>query len=117
MIDADSIAEMHARMAECAIISGEPAKAHAAIERCFVSLAEAANERLTYADAVVSLDGGRTATLLHRAGIHTIGDLCGLTFDEVREIQLIGKGIAKRLQDALAGHGLHLRPSTEGVAA
>lgn len=117
MTDTDSILEQHARMSECAIISGEPAKAHAAIERAFATLDEVANDRLSDSDEIRVITSQRVTTVLANAGIETIGDLRSLSFDELAGIQHSGPGTAKQLQNTLASHGMHLRPIAEGVAA
>lgn len=117
MTDTDSILEQHARMSECAIISGEPAKAHAAVERCFATLDEVANARLSDDDEIRVIASQRVTTIFANAGIETIGDLRELSFDEVAAIPQSGPSTAKQLQDTLASHGMHLRPTAEGVAA
>jgi DNA-directed RNA polymerase alpha subunit len=113
----DLVIEQHARMAECAIITGEPAKAHAAIDRAFGAMAEAESYQLADDDGIDMIASQRVTTILENAGVRTIGDLCRLTLDEVAGIRQSGPTIARKLQETLASQGLHLRTSAKGVAA
>lgn len=106
------IAAQHARMVECAIVSGEPAKAHAAIDRAFSVIGEI--DQLTLdsrLDTVISL---RIASILEAAGVETIGQLISHSRDELAKINQIRYRSVDLVEIAIARHGFRLRRDHAG---
>jgi DNA-directed RNA polymerase alpha subunit len=108
-----AIAEQHGRMVECAVISGEPAKAHAAVDRAFQMRTEAIGGRLEMVDDIREVASERIATILRAGGVHTIGDLCSHTRSTLVQIHQIRYRSADILDRELSKHGLGLRRDEE----
>ena len=106
--DPPSIAERHGRMVECAILSDEPAKAHAAVDRAFEMLAELRRDRLTYDDDLELVLSPRMAAILQGGGVYTIGDLCSHSRDSLVQIHQIRYRSVDIIEQSLAKKGLAL---------
>ena len=106
--DAPHIAERHGRMVACAMLSGEKAKAIAAVERGFQMLAELKTDRLTYDDDICLVVRDRMATILNGGGIFTIGDLCSHSRDSLVQIHQIRYRSVDIIERELQRRGLSL---------
>jgi hypothetical protein len=101
------IAQQHSRMVECAIVSGEPAKAHAAVDAAFVAVR--AVNAISLDSPLESILIGRISTILRGGGIHTVKDLLHHTRDSLKQIQQIRYKSIDLIEEKLANHGLSLR--------
>ena len=103
------IAEQHARMVEVALISGDPAKAHAAVDRAFQSAREQAEIYITNDSYIDELRiTSRMVTILNGHGIQTVGQLIQYTAEGLQKMaQLRGYSVGL-IQYELGKHGFQL---------
>ena len=107
----DELAEQHGRMVECAIKSGEEAKAHAAVARAFALLRQK-NQVMT-SDPLVRILPSRISSILGANGIETIGDLIQHSRESLAAFNQIRYRSVDLIEQELQKHGLRLRPVEE----
>lgn len=106
------VAGQHLRMVECAIISDEPAKAHAAVDRAF-----SACKRTDQVDECTRLEvilSARIASILLAGGIGTVGDVCQHTRDTLVAVHQIRYRSIDLIEQALWRYGYRLRRGDPG---
>ena len=105
----DDAVEQHVRMVECCLLSDEPAKAHAAVDRAFSAMREARGRSITVHDAVGDLVHPRIAGMLDSQGIYTVGDLIEKTREELKRFPQMKYRSIDLIEDALKAAGFELR--------
>lgn len=115
--DPPAIAAQHAAMVECAILSNEIDKAHAAVDRAFAMMAAHATDRLSWDDDLSLILGNRIVTILNGDGIKTIGDLCVHSRNSLAQIHQIRFRSIDLIERALQRHGFALQKSTKAEAS
>lgn len=104
----DEIADQHACMVATAIRTGEPAKAHAAVDRAFEAIAEGQRDRVTLDCHISRIAGVRMTTVLTSANYHTVGDLVTSTPQQLNRAAGIRWKSVDILQRSLARHGFKM---------
>lgn len=102
------IATDYARMAQVAMaLRGNREMAIAAVERAFV-VAAGANGRINQDSHVAEILHVRTVNSLEKAGVQTIGELCGWTPQELAELPNVSFTTIEKIKKALQKNGFRL---------
>ena len=107
------IADQHAAMARCAMLSGEKEKAISAIRVAFDRAALEASDLPSDA-CLETITDPRTAGILAVNGIFTVADLIEYSTDELLAMPQIGTTAVAQLQSELGYHGLKLVSPVNG---
>jgi len=102
------IAEQHGRMVEVAIMDGQKAKAHAAVDRAFEAIAQADIDRITPSSNLSAILKTRITTVLASRGISTVGQLCRRTREDLLQLDMIHHKSIDLIERQLAVYGLEL---------
>lgn len=98
-------------MVEMAIRRGNPAEAHAAIDRAFTARDSG---RIDLGGSLHQLGlPSRTVTLIEKHGVRTVLELSGYTAEELRTLPQIGDKTIEEIEAGLEAVGLHLRGAVQ----
>lgn len=103
------IACQHARMAACAMRTGEEDKAVRAVRRAFETARELSRERIGRHSHVRAITGTRVANVLESYNVYLVGDLVQLTAEELLRMNGINSKSLALIVEALSKSGLRLR--------
>lgn len=63
---------------------------------------------------IVELDlSVRSYNCCKRAGINTLGDLCGKTYTEMQKVRNLGKKSLQEIEKKMAEYGLRFKPESQ----
>ena len=102
------IACQHARMAACAMRTGEEAKAVRAVQRAFETARELSRETIGLHSHVREITGTRIANVLESYNVHMVGDLVQRTAEELLRMNGINSKSLSLIEESLAKAGLRL---------
>ena len=90
-------------------MSGNPARAHAAVDRAFAAIHEAQHQPIANDSHVGAVFSVRIATRLTDLGINTIAELCTFTRASLMAGWHIDHRIVDLIEQGLHSHGFALR--------
>ena len=103
------IAIQHARMAACAMRTGDEAKAVAAVRRAFRVAREMSQWRVTLDSPIAELGMSiRIVNLLESLGITTVNDITRTMACELLAVPGVNRRTVSNIENALSDHGLSL---------
>lgn len=104
----DILASQHAQMAEMAMLKGEKAKAHRAIDRAFELARNSPPKTVTLDSPVSAVVNERMCGALEKKRVRTVGDLVTCTREFLMCINNVGMRSVEMVENNLAKHGFSL---------